>query len=126
MNAPENANVYWSESGSYRLETMLQKIQNLPDRSNLNIFCKEKGYAIYILDDYSVHLMDEVRKAFLKKGYILIISQLSRKITGIKKICKTWDLYQSILYTLEDCFLKKSKFFNTGFFFYRPISGFTL
>ena len=54
------------------------------------------------------------------------LSQLSRKITGIKKICKTWDLYQSILYILEDYFLKKTKFFNPGFFFYRPISGFTL
>jgi len=43
-------------------------------------------------------------------------SQLSRKITGIKKIFKTWDLYQSILYTLEDYFLKKTKYFNTGFF----------
>ena len=53
-------------------------------------------------------------------------TQLSQKITGIKKICKTWDLYQSILYTLEDYFLKKTKFFNTGFFFYRPISSFTL
>ena len=29
-------------------------------------------------------------------------------------------------FRLEDYFLKKSKFFNTGFFFYRPISSFTL
>ena len=43
-----------------------------------------------------------------------------------KKKFKTWDLYQLILYTLEDYFLKKSKFFNPGFFFYRLISSFTL
>ena len=45
------------------------------------------------------------------------MSQLSRKITGIEKIFKTWDLYQSILYTLEDYFLNKTKIFNPGFFF---------
>ena len=56
----------------------------------------------------------------------LYSAQLSRKITGIEKIFKTWDLYQSILYTLEDYFLEKSKFFNPGFFFYRPICFFTL
>ena len=43
-------------------------------------------------------------------------SQLSRKITGIEKIFKTWDLYQSILYTLEYCFLKKTKFLTRAFF----------
>ena len=43
-------------------------------------------------------------------------TQLSRKITGIKKISKTWDVYQSILYTSVYYFLKKTKFFNPGFF----------
>ena len=43
-----------------------------------------------------------------------------------KKISKTWDLYQSILYTSVYYFLKKTKIFNPGFFFYRPISSFTL
>ena len=47
---------------------------------------------------------------------MVVWPQLSLKITGIKKIFKTWDLYQSMLYTLEDYFLKKIKFFNTGFF----------
>ena len=60
-------------AGSYRLETMLKTIENLPDRSNLNMFCKEKGYAIYVLDDFAVHLMEDVRKALLKKGYVLVI-----------------------------------------------------
>ena len=33
----------------------------------------QKNYAIYVLDDYAVHLMDQVRTALLKRGYILII-----------------------------------------------------
>ena len=28
----------------------------------------KKGYAIYVLDDYSIYLMPEVRQALLKKG----------------------------------------------------------
>ena len=46
------------------------------------------------------------------------MTQLSRRITWIKKIFRTWDLYYSILYTLVYYFLKKTKFFNPGFFFY--------
>ena len=69
----ENAKIHWAPKGSYRLETMLKTIENLPDRSNLNMFCKEKGYAIYVLDDFAVHLMEDVRKALLKKGYVLVI-----------------------------------------------------
>ena len=52
---------------------MLKTIENLPDRSNLNLFCKEKGFAIYVLDNFAVHLMEEVRMAFLKKGYVLVL-----------------------------------------------------
>ena len=29
----------------------------------------QKNYAIYVLEDYSVHLMPEVRSALLKRGY---------------------------------------------------------
>ena len=73
LDPPSNAKFNWAPKGSYRLETMLQTIKNLPDRSNLDLFCKEKGFAIYVLDDFSVHLMNDVRKAFLEKGYILVI-----------------------------------------------------
>ena len=38
-----------------------------------------KRIAIYVLDDYAVHLMPEIRQAF-KKGYILVI--IGGKITG--------------------------------------------
>ena len=56
---------------------MLATINNLPNRSNL--FTK-KNYAIYVLDDYAVHLMPEVRKALLKRGYVPVI--IGGGITG--------------------------------------------
>ena len=81
LDTPHNANVYWSRSGSYNKDIMMETIKNLPDRSNLNIFCKEKGFAVYVLDDFAVHLMDEVQNALLKKGYIPVI--IGGDITGM-------------------------------------------
>ena len=49
---------------------MLKTISNLPNK--FNIFTP-KNYAVYILNDYSVHLMPEVKEAFLKRGYVPII-----------------------------------------------------
>ena len=39
----------------------------------------EQSFAIYVLDDYSVHLMPEFRQALFKKGQVLII--IGRAIT---------------------------------------------
>ena len=33
----------------------------------------QSNYALYILDDYSVHITDEVKRALLAKGYILVV-----------------------------------------------------
>ena len=52
-------------------------IKQLPNRFNM---FTEKRYAIYVLDDYSVHLMPEVRQALLKKGYVLVA--IGVRITG--------------------------------------------
>ena len=52
-------------------------IKQLPNRFNM---FTEKWYAIYVLDDYSVHLMPEVRQALLKKGYVLVV--IGGGITG--------------------------------------------
>ena len=49
---------------------MLQTINNLPNRNHP--FMKSE-YCIYVLDDYAVHLQDEVREALLKRGYILVL-----------------------------------------------------
>ena len=40
----------------------------------------EKGYAIYVLDDYFVHLMPEVRQALLKDGCLIVV--IGGGITG--------------------------------------------
>ena len=52
-------------------------IKQLPNRFNM---FTEKGYAIYVLDDYSVHLMPKVRQALLKKWYVLVF--IGGGITG--------------------------------------------
>ena len=70
LNPPDGVHTHWAERASYRLETMLETINNLPNRHHM---FSQKNYAIYVLDDYAVHLMDEVRSALLKRGYILII-----------------------------------------------------
>ena len=66
---PKGVNYQWAPKGSYRIEQMLDMIKKLPNRLNL---LTEKGFAIYVLDDYAVHLMPEIRQAF-KKGYILVV-----------------------------------------------------
>ena len=59
----------WSPSGSYQIDQMLETISHLPNRYNQ---LTQKDLAIYILDDYAIHLIPEVRKA-LYLGYILVL-----------------------------------------------------
>ena len=56
---------------------MLETINNLPNRSHPWM---KKDYAIYVLDDFAVHLMPEIRKALQKRGYILVL--IGGGITG--------------------------------------------
>lgn len=63
--------VQGSDSGSYRLEQMLQTIKNLPNR-NRNPFTK-KDWEIYVLDNYAVHIMSEIRKALWDRSYVLVL-----------------------------------------------------
>ena len=69
LQPPQGVHVQFAPKGSYRLDTMLQTISHFRNRSN-PFSCA--NFAIYILDDYSVHVTDEVRKAMLARGYILI------------------------------------------------------
>ena len=77
INVEEDIKSQWSPSGSYRLDQLLKTIGNLPNRYHP---FTQKDYAIYILDDYAVHLMPEVRKALFQRGYILVI--IGGGITG--------------------------------------------
>ena len=77
LTHPPGIKSHWAPKGSYRLETMLATIANLPNRYNM---FSQSNYALYILDDYFVHITDEVKKALLAKGYILVV--IGGGITG--------------------------------------------
>ena len=69
LNPPDGIKYHWAPKGSYRLEQMLATISNLPNRHHIFTM---KHYCIYVLDDYSVHIMPEVKEALLKRGYVYI------------------------------------------------------
>lgn len=64
LNPPEGVNVQWAPKGSYRLENMEAMIEQLPTRVKSIVF-EQKNWAIYSLDDYSVHLQKEVLFQFI-------------------------------------------------------------
>ena len=70
LHPPEGIKYNCAPKDSYRLEQMLCTISNLPNRCNI---FNPKNYAIYVLDDYSVHLMPEIKAALLKRGYVPVI-----------------------------------------------------
>ena len=69
VNAPENMHYQWAPKGSYRLEQRLKTISHIPNRFDM---FTPKRYAIYVLDDYNVHLLPEVKEALLKHGYLYV------------------------------------------------------
>ena len=69
LNPPQGVKFQWAPKGSYRLEHMLSTTANLPNRHNIFI---HQNYGIYVLDDYSVHSLPEMKAALLKKGYIFV------------------------------------------------------
>ena len=69
LNPPQDVKFQWAPKGSYCLEHMLSTIANLPNRHNI---FTHQNYGIYVLDDYSVHIMPEIKAGLLKKGYILV------------------------------------------------------
>ena len=84
LTPPEGVNFRWAPKGSYRIEQILGMINSLPNRFNM---FTEQGFGIYVLDDYSVHLMPEVRQALFKKGYVLVV--IGGGITGDVQINDT-------------------------------------
>ena len=69
LTPPKGVHYQWAPKGSYRIEQILSMIDNLPNRFNM---LTEQSFAIYALDDYSVHVMPEVRCALFRKGYVLV------------------------------------------------------
>ena len=69
---PKGGNYQWLPRDLPRdpIEQILGMIKQLPNRFNM---FTEQGFAVYVLADYSVHFMPEVRQAPFKKGYILAI-----------------------------------------------------
>lgn len=61
LHRPEGVTTHWGPKGSYRLVTMKATIKTLPNLNAQNIF-SQRQWAIYILDDYSVHVTEEVRQ----------------------------------------------------------------
>ena len=61
---------HWSVSGFYRLDQMLKTISNLPNCYNP---LTPKDFAIYVLDDYAVHIIPEIRKALYQRVYVLVV-----------------------------------------------------
>ena len=69
LNSPEGIKYQWVPKRLYRLEQMLGTISNL---SNCHHISTMKNYCIYALDDYSVHIMHEMKEALLKRGYFYV------------------------------------------------------
>ena len=69
---------------------MLYTISNSTNRYNIFTF---KNYAIYVLDDYSVHIMPEIKEALLKRGYVPVI--IGGGVTGDIQINDT-DLHSPL------------------------------
>ena len=70
LTPPKDVHYQWTPKGSYQIEQILGMIDKLPNRFNM---FREQSFAKYVLDDYSVDLMPEVRQALFKKGYVLLI-----------------------------------------------------
>ena len=78
----------YAPKGSYRFEQMLHTISNLPNRYNI---LSPKNYAIYALDEYSVHLIPETKEALLKRGCLHVI--IVGGVTGDKSMILTYIVH---------------------------------
>ena len=84
VNPPVKTSVLWAEKGSYRLEHILEFIENLPTIGTA--FAPEKR-CVFTLNDYLAHVPNEVEDAFHKKGYFSIV--IGGGITGHVRVNDT-------------------------------------
>ena len=83
-----------TEKGSYRLPQMLETIKKLPNRATPYNKQSGQNFALYVLDDYTVHCMPEVRQALLKRGYFLVV--IGGGITGDCQVMNFCHSFQKI------------------------------
>ena len=102
LHLESGAGPWFSIPGLHRLQQILYTILNSPNR--FNIFTT-KDVAMYVLDDYSVHVMPEIKKALSKRSYVSVI--IGSGVTGDIKVndtdlhaplkAKYWDQEQSLM-----------------------------
>ena len=90
IGTADKPSVQWVEKGPYRLEHILEFIEDLSIIPTS--FASEKR-CVFILDDYSTHLPKEVEDTFHKKGYFLIV--IGGGITGDVQVNDT-SYYRSV------------------------------
>ena len=100
-------NIHWlgNECPGYAFQiySIFKKITKYMARDD--ILQKQRGHSYLVPFSFIVCSSKSVLVYVFIQGLLQPGPQLSRKITGFKKFFKTWDLYQSILYTLKDCFM---------------------
>ena len=106
LNPLSGIKFQWSEKGLYRIDQLKQTIMNFPNRFN-PFTCKD--FAIYVLDNYAVHLMAEVRTLLWERGYVLIINvaKIPSPSRGdmMKIIATAWNKLNVIILALSKLFL---------------------
>ena len=77
LTLPKGVHYQWAPKGSYRIDQILGVVDKLLNRFNM---FTENSFAIYVLDNYSAHLMPQVPQVLFKKVYVLIV--IGGGITG--------------------------------------------
>ena len=75
LNHPPGIKSHWAPKGSYRLNTMLDTIANLPNRFNM---FSQSNYALYILDIIQSTLPTKLKKLFWQRvtSWLLLVAEL--------------------------------------------------
>ena len=77
LTLPKGVHYQWAPKGSYRIDQILGVVDKLLNRFNM---FTENSFAIYVLNNYSAHLMPQVPQVLFKKVYVLIV--IGGGITG--------------------------------------------
>ena len=70
ITSPKGVHYQWAPQGSYRIKQISGLIDKLPNRYNMST---EQSFAMYVLDDYSVHLVRKSDKPCSRKDMFLLL-----------------------------------------------------